>query len=226
MHLTECFAPLFAYLGHFQHSARENLQGVDELRRQIDRLLKEGEEAAARGGIPRESYDLARFAVCAWSDEAILNSPWPGRDAWLKEELQRRHYGTSDAGEEFFDRLKDLPLNECEVREIFYLCLALGFTGRYCGAGGDEALEKLKSAEQKVLLGGCALEPDEEGDLFPGGYPRDLPAGGKKTARFSFESLPPVSTVTLPVIGFVILLAIFRFALTGMADNLLRSVPF
>ncbi|UFS69188.1 DotU family type IV/VI secretion system protein [Geomonas sp. RF6] len=225
MHLTDCFAPLISYLVHFQRNAKESLLRADQLRAEIDHLLEQGEALAEREGV-KEGYLAARFAVCAWGDEIILNSAWVERHEWPKEDLQRHYYGRSDDGEEFFERLKDLSLLEQDVREVYYLCLSLGFTGRYCGPGAEEALTKLRSAELKVLTGSSSSGPADERDLFPGGYPQDLPADGKDAGRSFLRALPPFPVLAIPLLFFVVLFVVFRVALGGMTETLLKRVPF
>src|SRR5512137_2148104 len=105
MHLSDCFMEVFAYVTYFLKSAETKQPTFDQIKGDVRRLLKESEGIMGRGGLPREDYDLARFAVCAWVDEAILKSSWSEKGLWLKDQLQRLYYNTTDAGEEFFDRL-------------------------------------------------------------------------------------------------------------------------
>jgi type VI protein secretion system component VasF len=56
--------------------------------------------------------------VLSWIDEMFLNSNWPQRNQW--QHMMLTYYGTLNAGEEFFRH---------DVREIYYLCLSLGFQG-------------------------------------------------------------------------------------------------
>ena len=53
---------------------------------------------------------------------------------WLSEPLQIKLFDTFNAGEEFFSNLSELRLrttNNKDVLEIYYLCLSLGFKGKY-----------------------------------------------------------------------------------------------
>ena len=130
MHLTDCFMELVAYATHFLRTAAVRQPSYPEVRREIDLLLAAGESWVKREGFSRDDFDLARFAVCAWIDEAVLSSAWNEKSLWLREQLQRLHYNTTEAGEEFYTRLSALGLHQREVREVYYLCLALGLQAR------------------------------------------------------------------------------------------------
>lgn len=53
----------------------------------------------------RLACDNARFAVYAWVDEQLLQSPRLDAADWLSYSLQYRYCGTTSAGREFFSRL-------------------------------------------------------------------------------------------------------------------------
>ena len=53
------------------------------------RLLGQSEECVRKGLFSQEEYDQARFAVCAWADEAILSSGWKEKAQWQREQLQQ-----------------------------------------------------------------------------------------------------------------------------------------
>jgi type VI secretion system protein ImpK len=78
-------------------------------------------------GVAVETFREARFAVLSWIDEMFLNSNWPQRNQW--QHMMLTYYGTLNAGEEFFRHLEQRPSPLNDVREIYYLCLSLGFQG-------------------------------------------------------------------------------------------------
>jgi type VI secretion system protein ImpK len=80
----------------------------EEARPRVDALLARfGSEALETGYAPKEAED-ALFAFCAWADETVLGSAWPGRAAWEARPLQRALFQTLKAGEEFHQRLAAL----------------------------------------------------------------------------------------------------------------------
>lgn len=187
-------------------------------------LFKDSERMFLQGSYSREDYDAARFAVCAWADEMLLRSPWLYRNSWLKDQLQRSYYNTADAGEEFFIRLDAIGLHQRDVREVYYLCLTQGFTGRYCQPGDGYQLEQVRTSTLKLLLGSSVGLPSlERSDLFPEAYSAEAHENMMKGER----SLPRLLTgicLAGPVLLFGILYFIYRFTLGGVGDNVLRMV--
>lgn len=204
MRLASCFAELFAYVGYYLKAS--DLRGVafSEFQSNIHRLLGEAETCVGRDLVTVDDFDQARFAVCSWIDEAILGSGWLEKEHWAREQLQRKYYQTTKAGEEFFDRLNGLGLQQPEVREVFYLCLAMGFAGRFCQEGDDFLLEQLKSSNLKVLLGSSMGIPDlERSRLFPQAYPADV-----EGVELECESRSFSMTTAAFLIGPIILIAL------------------
>jgi type VI secretion system protein ImpK len=81
-----------------------------------------------------QQAQAAMFALVAFVDETVLLADFPLRSEWMSYPLQLEMFQTNVAGIEFYDRLSNLLLNtqaNADVIEIYYLCLLLGFKGRY-----------------------------------------------------------------------------------------------
>jgi type VI secretion system protein ImpK len=222
MRLTDCFIDLIAYIAFFNKGAATRQPHFDQVKADILRLLTESQNRMGRGNFSQEDYDLARFAVVAWIDETILNSPWNEKDKWQREQLQRIYYQTTDAGEIFFDRLNSIGPHQRDVREVYYLCLALGFKGRYIHEGDDYLLDQLITSNLKVLTGSSVGVPSlEKGDLFPDAYALESTTVSpmKPLGRFSTFNLLCLS---FPVVLFLGLYLIYAFILGNVGDNLLK----
>ena len=225
MHLTDCFMDLIVYVTYFLKSAAAKQPAFEQVRADITRLLSQSESSVNQGVFSREDYDLARFAVCTWVDEALLGSSWSFKGQWQREQLQRLYYQTTEGGEEFFEKLNSLGLHQQHVREVFYLCLALGFMGRYCHKGDEVLLDQLKTSNLKLLLGSSVGLPSlERTELFPEAHPTEWAETGpqKPQSRFSIFSLIALSA---PVVFFGLLYLVEWFALSGIGENFLRTVP-
>ena len=117
-----------------QLQAAAEFGDAEVLRERTRRLLRQAERAAQDAGYDRDDTREASFAVVAFLDETIQRSGWSDREQWLAQPLQLELYDRNDAGEEFFARLDDLrgkASERVDVLEVYYLCLALGFRGRY-----------------------------------------------------------------------------------------------
>lgn len=127
------------------------------------RLFEEFERSAKAHKKDQEDIAAAKYALAALVDEVVLSSGWHGREQWADDPLQLRFFGTYLAGEGFFERLDTLRALEktsADVLEIYYLCLVLGFKGKY-GISGAERLQALKKVVQSELERGQSAEPKE-----------------------------------------------------------------
>jgi len=224
MHLSDCFMDVMAYVTYLLKSVESKQPTYDEVKIDIRGLLSESEGDVTRGLVPRDDYEQARFALCAWVDESILSSRWLHKNRWLNDQLQRLYYNTTDAGEEFFERLGGIGLHQRDVREVYYLCLALGFTGRYCNPGDEYTLEQIKTSNLKLLLGSSVGLPSlERADLFPEAYPSGTAEFGKQRIQGSSRLVTAIC-LAAPLVLFSILYVIYRFTLSGVSENFLRTV--
>jgi type VI secretion system protein ImpK len=224
MRLTDCFIHIIAYVAYLLKSGTEKQPAYDQVRAEIQRLITQSEACAENETISREDYDQARFAVFAWIDEAIMRSAWDGRMHWQREQLQRVYYHTTDAGEAFFERLNTLGLHQRDVREIYYLCLAMGFAGQYCNEGDEYLLEQLKASNLKLLTGSSVGIPSiDKRDLFPEAYPVESEEAApiKVKKRFSPFTL---LCVFAPVGLYLVLYLIFYFVLNNIGETLINTM--
>ncbi|MDX9788453.1 MAG: DotU family type IV/VI secretion system protein [Desulfobacterales bacterium] len=224
MRLTDCFMELIAYVAYFLKTAASKQPAYQAVKAEIDRLISNSQLICEKGKFAQEDYNLARFAVFAWIDEAILSSEWKEKNRWQAEQLQRVYYQTTDAGELFYDRLNTVGLQQRDVREVYYLCLAMGFTGRHCHAGDEFLLDQLKSSNLKILTGNAAgLLASEKGELFPEGYAAGTGTPIERTSGFRF-SLFTLFSLCFPVGLYFLLFLIYRFVLSNIGDNLFATV--
>jgi type VI secretion system protein ImpK len=220
MHDYDRFIGVFVFVTETLGELEVTKPSYQQMRESIVKLIGSSrlDEFAA------EDATNARFAVCAWIDEQIARSGWEHKDLWLKEQLQRTYFDTTDAGEEFFLRLERLGPHQREVREVYYLCLALGFTGKFCNSGDEHHLEQLRLANLRLLLGdGAGSSPFDGAPLFPGSHASPDPglSASRRLPRFSW-----VHTACLlgPILLFAILFVLYRFMLGSVGDNFLKTV--
>lgn len=219
MRLTDCFMELVAYTAYFLKSVHLKQPPYDQVKADVQRILSQSDDCLKRDLFPQADYDLARFAICAWVDEVILNSPWQEKDQWKREQLQRLYYHTTDAGEEFFERLNQLGLHQRDVREVYFLCLALGFMGRYCHPGDEYLLAQVKASNLKLLLGSSVGLPSlERADLFPEAYQSGSaePLIHHRGSRFSLVTL---GCLIGPPLLLGVLYFIYNFSLNNVVEH-------
>ena len=111
----------------------QDLPAPDILQRRVlglfDTMLANGREAR----LPEQDMVDVKYALAAFADEIIFVSQWPGRTQWLNNPLQLQFFSENTAGDGFFERLDALHAQRGRdhVTQIYFLCLALGFQGKF-----------------------------------------------------------------------------------------------
>ena len=105
-----------------------------QLRSRTLDVLKRLERNARDAGVENDEIQSAKFALVAFIDEAITGGSFAEKEEWASNPLQAELFGLNYAGEEFFRRLGDLrqrPQSNVPLLEVYYLCMVLGFKGKY-----------------------------------------------------------------------------------------------
>jgi type VI secretion system protein ImpK len=93
---------------------------------------------AEANDMERRSYGLARYFMAALADEVLgLNLAWEGREYWHEHLIERRLFGRSVAGRDFYvlaDRILHSrghnPIME-DLASVALIAMQLGFQGQY-----------------------------------------------------------------------------------------------
>jgi type VI secretion system protein ImpK len=152
--LTAAAAPLLDLL------ARIGARGVavgnpEDLRDRAMQALRtfEGECRAAQ--VPQEQLRAAHYALCAALDDTALATPWGQSSSWAARSLSSTFHQDVRSGERFFDLLAGMqkePGRYLAALEVCYLCLSLGFRGKYRldGRGGAE-VDRIREGLYQLL---------------------------------------------------------------------------
>lgn len=132
---------------------RQAVLDAETFRAQMRQALRVAEQEARSRGASPEDVKQVIFAVVAFLDESVLTSRNPVFVNWPRLPLQAELFGHQLAGEIFFQELQK-ALNRsdsqetADLLEVYYLCMLLGFKGRYA-AGGD--LRSVMAATQEKI---------------------------------------------------------------------------
>ena len=169
--LPDLCAKCFAYtLWLVQAPAAQSLD-VRTVHQRYDELLREFDADGRRAGYEVAQVRLAMFALVAFIDEVVLTSAHPVKKTWSDQPLQLTYFNENSAGEEFYVRLEAARRGESardvDVQEAFYLCLSLGFHGRYAGSSRAEkqrrSLMEQLAAEIRSRRGAAAASLSPHG---------------------------------------------------------------
>jgi type VI secretion system protein ImpK len=226
MRLLDCFIELIAYMAFFKKIIVSGQPDFNQVKADIDQLITKCQNHPQRRQYSSTDFDLAQFAVFAWVDETLLDSSWQAKNRWQGEQLQRLYYQTVDAGELFFDKLNALEPGQTEVREVYYLCLALGFAGRFCNPGDGILLEQLKTSNLRLIAGSQLDVSTLAGSsLFAGAYQAadSLQYIEKSSGRrFPTEI---IAGLGVPVLLYGLLFSIYYFILDNVGQHFISMVP-
>jgi type VI secretion system protein ImpK len=147
-------------------------EDVQALHERLVNGLKLFEARALRDGAEENQVTTARYVLCTVVDEAVVTTSWGSVSAWSQMSLLSTFHNETFGGEKVFkllDHLSKSPVKHLPMLELIYLCLSLGFEGKYrVQARGMLELEGLRDGlyrQIRQLRGDvpCELSPHWEG---------------------------------------------------------------
>lgn len=169
MKLSDLFIPLLAYVRALEQSPSGSAEEVSD---HLNVFIKAAEKNALTAGFSIKQFHEGLFPVVAWADERISRlHHWENNFVWQRYLLQRQYFKTTVAGVEFYKRLEELDQQEQDVREIYLLCLCMGYLGRFSADPKATELSNLRVTQYQLLNDSSALLSSSENPLlFPFAY--------------------------------------------------------
>jgi type VI secretion system protein ImpK len=130
--LIQAAVPLLVLAGRLRGQIAN--ADIESVRRQCVQEVRAFEDRVRQANVPAEDVLAARYALCTTIDEAVLNTPWGAQSGWASQSLLVTFHREAQGGEKFFqilDRLQTEPGRYLALLELYYVCLAVGFEGRY-----------------------------------------------------------------------------------------------
>jgi type VI secretion system protein ImpK len=146
---------------------------LEEVRSKVLNALAEAERKASASTTLGHDFELARHALVYWADEVLINSAWSHALEWKNRILEWEFFQQRERADRFFDLAQDAErLAGSDPLETFYLCVALGFRGRY--ADDPAGLKKWSDRVYNRVVAGLqqperflAEEPPDHAPLRP-----------------------------------------------------------
>jgi type VI secretion system protein ImpK len=134
------------------------------LRNQLAAEIRGFEQSALSLGVDAETMRAASYVLRTALDEVVLcHTTWGPDSVWRREGL-----GDALGGERFFEGLEGLltePARHLHLLELMYICLSLGFEGRYRGKEGGR--EQLAALRERVYQAIRTIRGEHERELSP-----------------------------------------------------------
>lgn len=156
-------SPLLLLAGQLRSTL--SVPDVPGLRRHALEEIRRFEERARAAGVNSDVVLAARYAICAGLDEAVLSTPWGAQSEWAQQTLLVALHREAWGGEKFFDvldRISSDPQRHIDLMELQYVCIALGFAGKYqVASGGQSRLAEVQHELYRKIRGLRGNPPQE-----------------------------------------------------------------
>lgn len=224
MRIVDCFTDVLLFTRKFCRGELEALSAA-----QVSSELKHRFETSARlaeeNGMPDDFYQSAKYPIVALVDEMLQTSSWAEKSDWSKNPLQRVYFNTTNAGADFYQRLNVLNKfgPDRDIREVFALCLGLGFKGKYFRGEDRKKYEEIKAFNLSLLLPDEAQRNIDAATLFPFAYKgHDKDNNNPYKSRFSIY---PV-IIGLPLAVLLLMIGFYHFNIASAFDQIQAMVNY
>ncbi len=212
-------APLFSLISRLRKTT--HYDNLERLQQELIHEIKAFESAAQMENYRVETIIIARYALCASLDEAITNTIWD-ENRWRPYQLLPHFQDEACGGERLFiilERLSEDSAYHIELLEMLYLCLSLGFEGKF------RQMEQGKTQLDRTIDNLYQLIREQRGDFakpLTKSTPQ-MPATQKNTAEPKAPPLPIWMTLLLTLIILLTLLTGFNYLLDESAAPLMQE---
>lgn len=164
--IMQAAGPLLLLLGRLRVTLLQ--ASPASLMEQVAAAVMFFEKEIRAAGIPAEKANTAKYILCATADDIVQNIPTEDRHVWTQYSMLSRFFRERIGGVRFFeelDRAKMDPLQNYQVLELIFTCLALGFQGVHrTSSGGTAQLQQIQRNLYEILR---KIRPRTDRDLSP-----------------------------------------------------------
>ncbi len=124
--------PIFIHIDKLLHTY--DLGDVGNAHALLIEEIEAFTQNAAKQNIENSQVLVARYLLCTFLDELICTTHWGKNNDWARDSLLGHFYRETYGGEKFFQLLTKLlasPVNNIHLLEFMYVCISLGFEGKY-----------------------------------------------------------------------------------------------
>lgn len=124
--------PLFRQIDILLHTYE--IKDITQIHTLLRKLNDDFVENCAYLKLDNSQVMIVRYLLCTFMDELICTTYWGKEHNWAHESLLNYYYKETYGGEKFFQLLTKMlptPANNIHILELMYVCIALGFEGKY-----------------------------------------------------------------------------------------------
>jgi len=222
MRLVDFYIDPILKISQFKTENLELLGDWQGIKDEFCQLLTNCQSQAIQAGFSLEISNEALFPIVAYIDEIILTSNWSEKATWQQNSLQRQFFNTTNSGYEFYDRLNKLNRqgDDRSAREIYLLCLSLGYKGRFYSPQDRPKIEETRAFNIGLLLPNDVNKAFEKSTLFNDAYHERDQINSKRKSRIN---LIPLFAIT-PVVVVAATLIIYSIQIGNELGNILDLV--
>jgi len=208
--LMDLCTPIFAYASLIPGDPSAGQPDYRQFRDRVVADLNRMPAEAAEHGIEAEDVRSACYALSFFLDTQIAQSEWTGKGQWSVEPLGIVLQQDPEGGVNFFRRLDGFGDRHRAVKEVYLVCLALGFRGKYAEQDAATQAAQIADIRQKIVRSINPEPIDKKTELFPEAYePADAIA----------DEIPPPPTwwwvASFGFVGVVVIVWVLLFVWAG-----------
>ncbi len=224
MRVVDSFTEALLFTRKFCRGELEAMT-AEQVRLELQNRFDLSQKMAEDNNMSDEFYESAKYPVVALIDEMLQTSSWPEKSLWSKNPLQRIYFNTTNAGSEFYERMNVLNKfgPDRDIREVYALCLGLGFRGRYFRGEDRKHYEQIKVFNLSLLLPDEAVKNIDSATLFPFAY-KASDARNDNPFKSRFSIYPIIFGV--PILVLLLMVGIFHLNIAWVLDQVQALVKY
>ncbi|AXH09780.1 type IV / VI secretion system protein [Malaciobacter halophilus] len=124
--------PIFNYIYSLDDS--EQYLDIDKVREEFVNKINHFNEKAQELEVVETEILVTRYILCTFIDEIVNSTHFGKQHDWANNSLLSIFHNETYGGENFFhllDKFLKTPAKYIHILELMYICLALGFEGKY-----------------------------------------------------------------------------------------------
>ena len=187
----------------------------------VHRLLQEMEQRGATLRHNDRQVKEVKFALAAFVDETVLTTNLPLREEWEKFPLQLEYFGEQLAGVKFFERVDELLKQidkEADVVEVYYVCLLLGYKGKYKVYMEDQLQGLIENMATQLKRVGRL----QETELSPHWKVNDQPEPPRNPGLPLWAKIGAGAALLLALLIYFVLIVLIKSEVRAVQEQLLH----